>query len=65
VVETMDGFEVTYSADEIGTPYDCRLCAAGFTVDQRGLPLLTHPELGPIVVCYRCAVELGEERSVG
>lgn len=52
------GWPVTFATTE-ALQVECRLCVEFFRLDRRGLPVLTHPELGPIVVCYQCAKDLG------
>lgn len=56
-------FPVTLQPARAGQRATCVLCQAVFLVDERGAPVLTHPELGAIVVCYPCARDLGEVGS--
>lgn len=61
----MDGFPVTYSQDVLwhGARYICQFCRAPLSLDSRGLPILDHPELGRVIVCYPCAEDLGDGDS--
>ena len=52
-----DGFPVVYDVRE-PCLRTCHLCVESFRTDDRGVPVLSHPELGSVVVCYRCAEAL-------
>jgi hypothetical protein len=56
-MDTSNGFPVIYDTSEPRL-HLCRLCVDMFRTDSRGTPVLTHPELGAIVVCYTCAEAL-------
>lgn len=58
-----EGFPVTYDQDSSTQGGTCALCGELFFVDQRGVPILQHPELGAILVCYRCASDLASDRG--